>query len=519
MSTIHDYLSSAVQTTPQKVFIHEGEDQLTYEAFDEVTDEVADQFLQTGLKRGDHIGLLATNQMEWLITFFAATKIGLGVIALSPRYRDSELTYMLNHSEAKALVSIDQLGGFDFASYFEENQQDYPSLEHYFFIGNGFSGSTAYSDLMHRPVQNKERLRKAKKEVNVDDLAVMIYTSGTTGKPKGVMITHESILASAKAQMEHFQVTEDDLAVGSLPFNHVGGITCTVMVALVSKSTIALVPIFDPTHVLEVIETYEATILGAVPTMYMMLLTTEDIAAYNLHSIRLAIAGGSNVEPKLVQQINHLLPNATLVNLYGLSESSGACILSKLTDQTEKVARTIGVPIGDFEVKVVNEEKQSVSRGELGELLIKGDCVAKGYYRDEEKTKAAFLQDGWLHTGDAVTLEDDGYIVYKGRMNEMFIQGGFNIFPVEVENVLTAHPEVAYAAGIGVPDDFMGEIGRYYIVKSDPSLTEDALLTYCANHLADYKVPRQIVFVDSLPMTPAGKIQKALLKQDYLASK
>lgn len=516
---MNDYLTTAVNDDPEKVFLYQGKEQLTYKDFDEVTDKLAESFLQAGLKRGDHMGVLATNQMEWVITFFAATKIGLGVIALSPRYRDSELEYMLNHSQARAIVTIDELGGFDFAQYFQENQHVFPMLEKYIFIENGFPGSYSFSELTKQPLHNKALLDKAKQEVSAEDLAVMIYTSGTTGKPKGVMITHHSIISSAKAQVEHFQVTEDDVAVGSLPFNHVGGITCTVIVALLSQSSITLVPIFDPKHVLEVIDLYQATIIGAVPTMYMMMFAVESLTSYDLSSIRLAVAGGSNVEPKLVQKINKVLPNAQLVNLYGLSESSGACILSKLTDKTEKVERTIGVPIGDFKVKVVNKENQEVNRDELGELLVKGDCVAKGYYRDNEKTKATFTQDGWLHTGDAVSMEEDSYIVYRGRMNEMFIQGGFNIFPVEVENVLTSHPKVEHAAGIGIPDPFMGEVGRYYIITKDELITEAELFTYCKARMADYKVPRQLVFVDALPITPAGKIQKAKLKNDYLQSK
>lgn len=516
MKTINEYLTASVKTHPEKVFLYQGKEQLTYKAFDEVTDKMAAAFLQEGLQKGDHIGLLANNQMEWVITFFAAAKLGIGVIALSPRYRDSELEYMLNHSEASAIVTLDQIGDFSFTQYFQDHQDNYPTIEKYIFIGNGFPGSLSFLEMNKNPLMNKRRLEQAKKEVSSEDLAVMIYTSGTTGKPKGVMITHHSIIASAKAQMEHFQVTEKDVAVGGLPFNHVGGVTCTLMVALLSKSSITLVPVFKPEHVLNVIETYKATILGAVPTMYIMLFAAENLDTYNLRSLRLAVAGGSNVEPELVQKISRNLPNARLVNLYGLSESSGACILSKLTDETEKVEKTIGVSIGEFKVKVVNEHNEEVKENEVGELLVNGDCVAKGYYRENEKTKATFLSDGWLHTGDAVSLDKDGYITYRGRMNEVFIQGGFNIFPVEVENVLTSHSKVNHAAGIGVPDEFMGEVGRYYIIANDKQLTESELLTYCEEHIADYKVPRQIVFVDELPMTPAGKIQKSKLKSEYL---
>src|SRR5699024_2682517 len=182
-----------------------------------------------------------------------------------------------------------------------------------------------------------------------------------------------------------------------------------------------------------------------------------------------------------------------------------------------KVKASIGVPIGNFKTKVVDQEGKSLKIGEEGELAIKGACVAKGYYRDEDKTKEAFTDDGWLYTGDIVSQDEAGYLSFKGRVQEMFIQGGFNVYPIEIENVLTSHKAVQMAAGIGVPDDFLGEIGRYYIVKTPGvKVTADELLEHCEKYLADYKVPRQIVFKEELPMTPAGKIQKSLLKAEYL---
>lgn len=514
--TIPSALQRAVQENGDKVFLYEGEKSLTFRQLDEITDRFAHSLLKQGLKKGDHIGLLALNQMEWLISFFAATKIGVGIVALSPRFRETELTYMLNHSEAKAVISIGEFGDYSFADAFESLQDKLETVETYIFLGEGFDGSLSFQQMLDQPVHSKE-LSRQKQMVEKDDLSIMIYTSGTTGKPKGVMITHESILASAQAQADHFSVTEKDVAVGSLPFNHVGGITCTVMVALLTHSSITLVPFFHPQQVLTAIETFKATILGAVPTMYLMLFSTDNIEKGNLDSLRLAIVGGSNVEAALAEKINQVMPNASLVNLYGLSESSGACVLSKLTDDVEKVKASIGVPIGNFKTKVVDQEGKSLKIGEEGELAIKGACVAKGYYRDEDKTKEAFTDDGWLYTGDIVSQDEAGYLSFKGRVQEMFIQGGFNVYPIEIENVLTSHKAVQMAAGIGVPDDFLGEIGRYYIVKTPGvKVTADELLEHCEKYLADYKVPRQIVFKEELPMTPAGKIQKSLLKAEYL---
>jgi len=519
MKTINDILQEAVTTCPNNIFLYEGSKSLTYKQLDEVTDRLASALLEEGLTRGDHIAIIALNQMEWLISYFAAAKIGVGAVALSVRYRDAELEYMLNHSDVKAIVSIDKIPGINFSEFFFDFQSKVPNVEKYIFIGEGFEGSLSFSELIGRSTDS-EKLSACKKEVSSEDLAVMIYTSGTTGKPKGTMITHRSILASARAQVNHFQINEKDITIQSLPLNHVGGITCQVTVTLISKGMAVLIPEFRPEYVLTAIQQYKATLFGGVPTMYLMLFSHKDFLTYDLSSVRISFIGGSNVEPALCHEITKSMPNAKLVNLYGLSETSGACILSRASDSTGKVQTTIGVLIGDFIAKVVDEKRQEVEIGEMGELVVKGDCLAKGYYRDEENTKESFSGDGWLYTGDLVTADAEGYISFKGRKKEIYIQGGFNVLPAEIEIVLTAHPAISIAAGIGVPDSFYGEVGRYYIVLAvGKQLTEAELVNYSREHLADYKVPKQFVFVDELPMTPAGKIQKSKLKELYIQSK
>lgn len=389
MGTINDILQKAVHTCPDNIFLCEDSKSLTYQQLDEVTDRLASAFLEEGLQRGDHLGILALNQMEWLITYFAATKIGVGTVALSARYRDSELEYMLNHSEVKAIVSIDKVPGFDFSEFFSGFQSKIPSVGKYIFIGEGFEGSLSFSDLIKRSV-DETTLNKHKAEVSPEDLAIMIYTSGTTGKPKGTMITHRSILASADAQVKHFQIGEKDTTIQSLPLNHVGGITCQVTVTLISKGKAVLIPEFRPEKVLTAIQQHKATLFGGVPTMYLMLFSHKYFAAYDLSSIRISFIGGSNVEPALCHEITKSMPNTKLVSLYGLSESSGACILSKPSDSIEKVQTTIGVPIGDFIGKVVDGNRQEVEPGKMGELALKGDCLAKGYYRDEKIQERPF---------------------------------------------------------------------------------------------------------------------------------
>lgn len=516
MTTINQKLIDAVKVCPDKVFIQEDNKKLTFHELNDITDGVASNLLALGLQRGDKIGILALNQSEWLISYFAATKIGLGVVALSVRYRNSELKYMINHSEIKAMISVGKTSEFDFASYFAEEKENFTTVEHFIFIGDGFKGSLEFSELLNHRL-DEQVLKEEKQKVNSEDLAIMIYTSGTTGNPKGVMITHHSILASAQAEVDHLLIDENDVILQNLPLNHVGGITCQVTTALLSKGKIVLIPEFKVNLVLQVLQEEKVTILLAVPTMYQMLFANSNFKQYDLSNLRFCIVGGSNVEPSLAEQLNELISNAQIICLYGLSESSGACILSKIDDSLENVQTTIGVMIGSFKGKVMEVNKREVPFGELGELVIKGSCLAKGYYNDLENTKNTFSEDGWLYTGDMVTMNQQGYISFKGRKKEIYIQGGFNILPVEIENLLTQHPAIQMAAGIGVPDDFYGEVGRYYIVLNpEMTITKDEITDYCKENLADYKVPKQIVFVETLPMTPAGKIQKSKLKQEAL---
>lgn len=495
-----------------KAFLHNGDDTITFSEFDALTDQVAAGLLARGIRRGDRIGLLGLNTPQWLAAFFGAARIGAVVVPLNVRYRDRELSYMLGQSGARMVISVDAIPGFDFAAFFEEFRPQAPGVTDYVFFGAGFDELAATPADPSGPAA-------ARDAVDPGDPLMILYTSGTTGRPKGAVITHGSILASARAQADHFAMTGDDVQLGHLPFNHVGGITCTIMAALVSGGAVALLPAFSPDGALRAIERHRVTFLGAVPTMYVLMLGRPDFADHDVSSVRLCMAGGSNVEPALAESIRGAFPGAPLYGLYGLSESSGACVLSPVDDDPETVSRTLGAIIGDFEARVTGPDGAALPSGETGELQIRGGCVTAGYWDMPAETAEVFLPDGWLATGDMVEMEPDGHLVLRGRKKEMYIQGGFNVYPVEIENVLTAHPKVAMAAGIGVPDEVLGEIGRFYVVPrpdAEPP-TAGELTAYCRDHLADYKVPRQFVVTAEVPLTPVGKIHKARLKDDYLA--
>jgi fatty-acyl-CoA synthase len=524
---IHDALSEAARPLPdgssRTAYIFRDR-HISFRDVDEASDRVAAGLLKLGVVRGDRIGMIGANQPEWLYTYFAAAKIGATVVALNVRYRDVELEYMLNQSQTRALVTITELGGFDYVGFFDSFRTQIPTVTDFIFIESDstpadaigkFSGGHSYRGLLETAVDSTA-LAKARTAVVPDDLIIIIYTSGTTGKPKGAAISHKSQIASARAQVEHAGMTHEDSMLVVLPLNHVGGITCAILSSILAKAAGVLIPIPDPGDVVRQAAAYAPTVYGGVPTLYTILFMNPDFLKLDMSRVRLAICGGSNAEPALLTRIQEVFPNAKVMNLYGLSETSGAVVLSPWESDFETTVRSIGKPIGDFRVKVVDPAGAELPTGEVGELCFSADAVCRGYFRMPEETAETFDKDGWLHTGDMGCLDEQGYITLKGRKKEMYLQGGYNVYPVEVENLLGKHPKVLMAAGIGVPDPVLGEVGRYYIVPrpgTDP--TEEELKAYCKQHLADYKVPRQIVFRESLPLTPVGKIMKLRLKEEF----
>jgi acyl-CoA synthetase (AMP-forming)/AMP-acid ligase II len=514
-ATVWEALHKAAEEMPEKAaYIYEDRP-ISFSELDAATDRVASQLLRLGYRKGDRIGIIGLNQPEWLYTYFAAAKIGAVVVGLNVRYRDSELEYIINQSETRGLVCMSRTTEMDYIEFFDSFRSKIPSVKEFFFIGGeGFDGSLRFESLVHSE-SDPDALAKARAAVDPTDLMIIIYTSGTTGLPKGAAITHKSQLAAAHAQAEHVRISPDDLLPICLPLNHVGGISCGILTALLGKATVILVPQFDPEEIIRLCEKYRPTIWAGVPTMHILLLMHQDIDSLDTSNFRLIITGGANAEPALLNNLKSTFPDAALMNLYGLSEASGALVLSPWDSDFDTLVRSIGRPIGDFEVKAVGTQAAEVPIGETGELYFRGDAVAAGYFRMPEATRQTFDSDGWLHTGDMGYIDMNGNIFLMGRLKEMYIQGGYNVYPVEVENLLSKHPKVAMAAGIGVPDPVLGEVGRYYIVpKPGAEPTEEEIREYCKKHLANYKVPRQIVFRSWLPLTPVGKIMKSKLLEE-----
>ena len=482
-------------------------------AVDAASDQLACGLLGLKLKRGDRIGIIGLNQIEWMLLFYAATKIGVAVVGLSVRYRDSELATMLADSDTRAVFTLSGHDGFDFISMLDRLGPQLPALRHVIAIDG--VGLNSLDALAATPL-DAGRLSVARRQVVASDVAMVIYTSGTTGRPKGAGLTHHSLLASATAQAVHTRVCADDVIHRANPLNHVGGITCAALTHLVGGGTVVMVAEFKADRMIKLMREVPPTIVAGVPTVLTLLLMNAQIDTVDFSRVRLVFSGGSNVDAVLLERLQQRMPQATLMNLYGLTETSGAIVMTPWQRSPADLTGTIGLPFAGASLRIAGDNGEALPPGQVGELWFRGVGVVPDYIG--AAAGVGFSSDGWLQTGDLGLADARGAITLKGRKKDLYIQGGFNVYPAEVESLVNRHPKVLMSAGVGVPDPVLGEVGWLYVIpRPGSALTEAEVRTWCGEHLADYKVPRQVVLRNTLPMTPAGKIHKAALREEWAA--
>lgn len=514
-SSISAVLADRAAETPDAPFVYFGDQTVTYGELETRVNRAARALRRLGLGPGDRIGIASANSPDWIVAYLASCRIGTALVTLNVAYREREFVYMLNQSGARVLICDEVAAGFEFRPFLERICSRLPNLETVLF-----RGSTEAADSWSRfeaagsgDSENVDDPHEDEATVTAESPAVILYTSGTTGDPKGATLTHRSLLASAWAQTLRLEQSPDDVVLGVMPFNHVGGLTCTIGASLLSGGAVALLPQFHPDLAAEAIEQRAVTIAVGVPTMYRMLLNSDSFATCDLATIRVCVVGGSNLEPELAEEVRDRVGDVRLANLYGLSETSGACAISPAEDSFEQITSSIGTLLDGVEGRIVDDAGEALPTGEVGELQVRGAVVAAGYWDAPEATDAAFGADGWLATGDVGIMSTDGHISLMARKKEMYVRGGYNVYPAEVENVLSADPSIAMSAVIGVPDAKYGETGMAFVVPAPgSSIDEQHLLELCRRSLAEYKIPSRIEVVDSLPMTPAGKIRKVALQ-------
>jgi fatty-acyl-CoA synthase len=451
---------------------------------------------------GEAVAVWAPNLPEWVILEFALGLAGLTLVTVNPAYRPAELAYVLKQSGAVGIFLVPEFRT-PMAAYLDEVRGELPQLRETVLFTEWDAFLASAPDDATLP------------DVRPDDLAQIQYTSGTTGFPKGAELHHRGLTNNARFYGERIGLREGSVLVNPMPMFHTAGCGMGVLGAVQARATHVPVVAFDPALVLELVETERADYLGAVPTMWIAMLEHPSRPTRDLSSLRVAISGGSPVPAELVRRVEAEL-HLTFTIVFGSTECSPIITQVRLDDSPQDRADTLGQPFPRVDVKVADlVTGEPVPPGELGELCARGYLVMRGYHDDAAATAAAIDGDGWYHTGDLAAMDERGYLRIEGRLKDMIIRGGENIYPKEIEDVLFDHPSVAEAAVLGLPDERWGEVVAAYVrlAPGTEPVTADDLRDWCRERLASYKTPVRWEFVEAFPMTPSGKIQKFVLRQ------
>ncbi|MFU2487022.1 AMP-binding protein [Thauera sp. WH-1] len=503
---------------------------LTYAQLKSRVDALACGLMRLGLAPGERIGIWSQNNMEWALTQFAAAKAGLVLVNINPAYRRSELEYALNKVGCRALVLSP---AFKTSNYLEMiadlapelghcepgllRSHRLPSLEMVIRMGTDTSpGMLNFDELLRAPGREElTALAVLSEKLQFDDPINIQFTSGTTGHPKGATLSHHNILNNGFFVGEAIKLVPGDRLCIPVPLYHCFGMVMGNLGCLTHGATMVYpAEAFEPLAVLETVAQEKCTALYGVPTMFIAALDHPRFAEFDLSSLRTGIMAGSPCPIEVMKRVIGKMNMAEVTIAYGMTETSPVSFQSGTDDPLDRRVSTVGRVQPHLEVKIVDTEGRIVPRGQAGELCTRGYSVMLGYWGDEAKTKEAIDAGGWMHTGDLAVIDDEGFCNIVGRIKDMVIRGGENIYPREIEEFLYAHPKVLDVQVVGIPDQKYGEeLCAWIILREGEHLSEDEVRAYCQGQIAHYKIPRYIRFVDSFPMTVTGKIQKFLIRQ------
>lgn len=533
--TIGELLEKQVNENPhhEAVVYPELNFRKTYKAFNEMVNETAKGLMSLGIEKGEHVAIWADNKPEWLISQFATAKIGAVLVTVNTNYQAMELEYLLKQSDTKTLILAPSFKGTSYLDILEKvcpqletsdkgnvYSDNLPNLKNIIVLDNK---SPKYAYNWQEVVNaghavSAQKLKDRSGSLDPFDVINMQYTSGTTGFPKGVMLTHHNIVNNGNQIADCMKLTPADRLCIPVPFFHCFGCVLGILAAVSKGATMVLLEQFDPVAVLKAVESERCTALHGVPTMFIAELNHPEFADYNVTSLRTGIMAGSTCPMEVMTKVMDKMGAKEITIAYGQTESSPVITQTKTSDPIERKVGTVGKPHPNVEVKIVipgSSEEQE--KGLTGELLTRGYHVMKGYYKNPEATAEAIDQYGWLHTGDLAIQHENGYLEITGRMKDMIIRGGENIYPREIEEFLYQHPAVLDVQVVGVPDEKYGEeVLASIILKETKKITAEDIRTYCRGNIARHKIPQYVQFVTSYPMTASGKIQKFKLREDAM---
>ncbi|WLD92107.1 AMP-binding protein [Alkalihalobacillus sp. AL-G] len=501
----------------------------TYQEFYELTGKVAKALMALGIQKGEHIAVWSTNRFEWLLLQFGSARMGAVLVTVNTSYQKNELDYLLKQSDSTTLFLMDQfrdtsyvkvvrsLLGSSIAPDGKVKAAQLPHLRQLVFMDNEAPEDFLGWDLFMELAKNvsDEQLMSRESELHHDDVINMQYTSGTTGFPKGVMLTHYNIVNNGYQVAGAMNLTENDRLCIPVPFFHCFGCVLGVLACASVGATMVPIDQFDPELVLRTVEKERCTGLHGVPTMFIAELNLDSFDDYDLSTLRTGIMAGSPCPIEVMKKVINLMGMDEITIAYGQTESSPVITQTRTNDPIERRVETVGKKHPIAEVKIVDPvTDEEVPSGTQGELCTKGYLVMKGYYKMPEDTAKAIDADGWLHTGDLATIDEEGYVSITGRLKDMIIRGGENVYPREIEEFLYTHPAIVDVQVIGIPDEKYGEkVAACIQVRDGEKVTTEDIKSYCDGKISRYKIPEYIFIVDEYPMTASGKIQKYKLRE------
>ncbi|MDR2701634.1 MAG: AMP-binding protein [Spirochaetaceae bacterium] len=530
--TLSQVLREKAQAHPDHDFLIYADRNLrfTYAEFDKRVDDLARGFLAMGLKKGDHVGIWATNVPDWNTVLFACARMGIVAITVNTGYKIHELEYVLKQSDMACLCLIDGWRDSDYVAMVNElvpelktaprghlNSEKFPFLKHVVYVGQQkHRGMYSFNEMLLLGRHSSDvELREIEAGLDTNDVVNMQYTSGTTGFPKGVMLSHRNILNNGLGIGDNQRLTEKDIVCLPVPLFHCFGLVLGMMAILTHGSTAAIIEWFDPLLVLATIQKEKCTALYGVPTMFIAELNHPMFKMFNLSSLRTGIMAGSPCPIETMRQVIDLMYMKEVTICYGLTESSPVMTQTRYDDGLEPKVETVGRALPGVEVTIRSPETgEECPVGVHGEFCCRGYNSMKGYYKLPEATEQCIDKDGWLHSGDLGVKDNNGYFRVTGRIKDMIIRGGENVYPKEIEDFLYTMPGVKDAQVVGIASKKYGEeVGAFIILHPDTAMNEEDVRDYCRGQISRFKIPRYVFFVDSYPLTSSGKIQKYLLRE------
>lgn len=502
----------------------------TYKEFNEMVNQAAKGLMALGVQKGENVAIWADNKPEWITSQFATGKMGAVLVTVNTNYQANELAYLLKQSEATTLIMAESYKGTSYVDILKQlcpelkgqekgdlKLSTLPNLKNIIVIGDTeYHYAYTWKEVIAKGNDiSNSHLEQRKLSLHEDDVINMQYTSGTTGFPKGVMLTHRNIVNNGNQIADCMRLTPNDRLCIPVPFFHCFGCVLGILAAVSKGTTMIILEQFDAEKVLQAVSDEKCTGLHGVPTMFIAELNHPRFHEFDLSHLRTGIMAGSTCPVEVMTNVMNKMGAKEITIAYGQTESSPVITQTRTEDPIELKVNTVGKPHPNVEVKIVipgtNTEQEI---GVPGELLTRGYHVMKGYYNNPEATNEAIDEEGWLHTDDLAVLYENGYIEITGRMKDMIIRGGENIYPREIEEFLYQHPDILDVQVIGVPDEKYGEqVMAWIILKENKQTTSEEIKNYCHGKISRHKIPKYVEFVDSYPMTASGKIQKFKLRE------